>query len=140
MLPNSTNVVAAQARLFAEFRAVDAAMLAAACRRLEEKARELSTAEVSIELVRTVDRAAGTFDPALRDLIERASGECGFESMRLSTIAGHDAIPMKSVCASAMIFVPSAGGVSHHESEFTRPEHLVAGARVLAATLAHLVR
>ncbi len=140
VLPNSTNVVAAQVRLFAEFRAVDAAMLAAACRRLEEKARELSTAEVPIELVRTVDRAAGTFDPVLRDLIERASRECGFESMRLATIAGHDAIPMKSVCPSAMVFVPSAGGVSHHESEFTRPEDLVAGARVLAATLAHLVR
>lgn len=140
VLPNSTNVVAAQVRLFAEFRAVDAAMLAEACRRLEEKARELSTPEVSIELVRTVDRPAGTFDPALRDLIERAAGECGLASMRLSTIAGHDAIPMKAVCPSAMIFVPSAGGVSHHESEFTRPEDLVAGARVLAATLTHLVR
>ncbi len=60
--------------------------------------------------------------------------------MRLSTIAGHDAIPMKAVCPSAMLFVPSAGGVSHHESEFTRPEDLVAGARVLAATLERLVR
>lgn len=140
VLPNSTNVVPAHVRLFAEFRAVDAGMLEAACRRLEEKARELSTDAVRIELVRTVDRKAGTFDPALRDLIERAASECGFPSMRLSTIAGHDAIPMKSVCPSAMVFVPSAGGVSHHESEFTRPEDLVAGARVLAATLAHLVR
>ncbi len=140
VLPNSTNVVAAQVRLFAEFRAVDAATLEAACRRLEEKVRELSTDEVPIELERTVDRKAGTFDPALRDLIERAASECGFPSMRLNTIAGHDAIPMKAVCPSAMVFVPSAGGVSHHESEFTRPEDLVAGARVLAATLAHLVR
>ena len=140
VMPNSTNVVAAHVRLFAEFRAVDVAMLAAACRRLEEKSRELSTPEVSIELVRTVDRPAGTFDPALRDLIERTSTECGFTSMRLSTIAGHDAIPMKATCPSAMIFVPSAGGVSHHESEYTRPEDLLAGASVLAATLAHLIR
>lgn len=140
VMPNSTNVVPAHVRLFAEFRAVDAATLEAACRRLEEKARELSTEAVRIELVRTVDRKAGTFDPALRELIERAASECGFASMRLNTIAGHDAIPMKSVCPSAMVFVPSAGGVSHHESEFTRPEDLVAGARVLAATLAHLVR
>src|SRR5207237_6121824 len=117
----------------------DAAMLEAACASLEARARELSTAEVPIELTRTVDRKAGTFDPALRDLIERSAAECGFASMRLSTIAGHDAIPMKAVCPSAMIFVPSAGGVSHHESEFTRPEDLVAGASVLATTLAHLV-
>jgi N-carbamoyl-L-amino-acid hydrolase len=39
-----------------------------------------------------------------------------------------------------MIFVPSAGGVSHHESEFTRPEDLAAGAEVLAATLSRLVQ
>ncbi len=38
-----------------------------------------------------------------------------------------------------MIFVPSAGGVSHHESEYTAPEDLAAGANVLAETLARLV-
>jgi len=139
VLPNSTNVVPAQVRLFAEFRAEEAAMLDAACARLEARARELSTAAVSIELVKTVDRKAGKFDPALRDLIERVAGECGYSSMRLSTIAGHDAVPMRAACPSAMVFVPSAGGVSHHESEFTRPEDLVAGAQVLAATLERLV-
>jgi beta-ureidopropionase / N-carbamoyl-L-amino-acid hydrolase len=140
VLPNSTNVVPAHVRLFAEFRAEGAAMLAAACERLEARARELSSAAVTIELVRTVDRPAGTFDPALRSLIERTAAECGFSSMRLSTIAGHDAVPMRAACPSAMVFVPSAGGVSHHESEFTRPEDLVAGATVLATTLEHLVR
>jgi len=140
VLPNSTNVVAAQVRLFAEFRAEKAQMLDAACARLEARARELSTEAVRIDLVKTLDRKAGTFDPALRDLIERTAGECGFSSMRLSTIAGHDAVPMRAACPSAMVFVPSAGGVSHHESEFTKPEDLVAGVKVLAATLDHLVR
>jgi N-carbamoyl-L-amino-acid hydrolase len=140
VLPNSTNVVPAQVRLFAEFRAEDAAMLDAACARLEARSRELSSEAVRIELVRTVDRKAGKFDPRLRDLIERTAGECGFSSMRVSTIAGHDAVPMRAACPSAMVFVPSAGGVSHHESEFTRPEDLVAGAKVLAATLEHLVK
>jgi beta-ureidopropionase / N-carbamoyl-L-amino-acid hydrolase len=139
VLPNSTNVVAAQVRLFAEFRAVDPAMLALACERLEAKARAVSTPDVTVELVRTVDRPAGAFDERLRALIEDAAQACGYPPLRLSTVAGHDAIPMKAVCPSAMIFVPSAGGVSHHESEFTAPEDLVAGAEVLAETLARLV-
>jgi N-carbamoyl-L-amino-acid hydrolase len=139
VVPNSTNVVPGQVRLFAEFRAVEAAMLADACARFEAKARSLSTAAVPVEMVRTVDRPAGQFDAGLRDLIEAAAGACGYGSMRLNTIAGHDAIPMKAVCPSAMIFVPSAGGVSHHESEFTTPEDLAAGARVLAETLVRLV-
>lgn len=139
VLPNSTNVVAATARFFAEFRALDAAMLASACERLEAKAAALSTAEVPVSLVRTVDRPAGLFDPALGALIESAARDCGYAPMRLNTVAGHDAIPMRAVCPSAMLFVPSVGGVSHHESEFTAPEDLVAGGEVLAETLARLV-
>jgi N-carbamoyl-L-amino-acid hydrolase len=137
--PNSTNVVPGLVRLFAEFRAVEAAMLREACARFEARARELSTPDVSVEIVRTVDRPAGQFDPALRTLIEHSAAACALGCMRLTTIAGHDAIPMKAVCPSAMIFVPSAGGVSHHESEHTEPADLVAGARVLAETLRRLV-
>lgn len=140
VIPNSTNVVAGEVRLFAEFRAVGAEMLGRACARLEARARELSTESVPIELVRTLDRPAGPFDAGLRDLIERTAAECDLLSMRLHTIAGHDAVPMRECCPSAMIFVPSAGGVSHHESEFTKPEDLVAGTQALAATLLHLVQ
>jgi N-carbamoyl-L-amino-acid hydrolase len=139
VIPNSTNVVPGQARLFAEFRAVDPALLSDACARLVAKAGALSAPGVTVELVQTLDRPAGTFDPGLRELIAQAASACGHPPLRLNTVAGHDAIPMKSVCPSAMIFVPSAGGVSHHESEFTRPEDLAAGAQVLAETLSRLV-
>ena len=37
-----------------------------------------------------------------------------------------------------MIFVPSAGGISHHPDEYTAPEQLDAGVRVLAGVLARL--
>lgn len=137
--PNSTNVVPGRVRLFAEFRAVDPTMLADACARFEAKARALSTEAVPVALTRTVDRPPGAFDARLRDLIEDTAKACGYASLRLNTVAGHDSIPLKAVCPSAMIFVPSAAGVSHHESEFTTPEDLAAGAQVLAATLARLV-
>jgi beta-ureidopropionase / N-carbamoyl-L-amino-acid hydrolase len=139
VLPNSTNVVAAEVRLFAEFRALEANLLDDACARFEEKARALSTEGVTVAIERTVDRPAGEFDADLRDLIEATAQECGYRSLRLATVAGHDAIPMRAVCPSAMIFVPSAGGVSHHEAEFTKPEDLAAGAHVLAETLARRV-
>ena len=137
--PNSTNVVAGSVRLFAEFRASDPVMLAEACARFEARAKALSTPCVPVRMTRTVNRLAGMFDATLRDVIERAAYECGHPSLRLATIAGHDAVSLRSVCPSAMIFVPSAGGVSHHEAEFTRPEDLAAGAEVLAATLSRLV-
>jgi N-carbamoyl-L-amino-acid hydrolase len=37
-----------------------------------------------------------------------------------------------------MIFIPCRGGVSHNESEAVEPEHLAAGAEVLAEVLREL--
>jgi acetylornithine deacetylase/succinyl-diaminopimelate desuccinylase-like protein len=37
-----------------------------------------------------------------------------------------------------MIFVPSRGGISHHPDEYTEPEQVDDGARVLAGTLRRL--
>jgi acetylornithine deacetylase/succinyl-diaminopimelate desuccinylase-like protein len=37
-----------------------------------------------------------------------------------------------------MVFVPSAGGVSHHPDEYTAPEDLERGVEVLAGTLERL--
>jgi N-carbamoyl-L-amino-acid hydrolase len=38
---------------------------------------------------------------------------------------------MARVCPSGMIFVPSVDGLSHNVREYTKPEHLQAGAAVL---------
>jgi N-carbamoyl-L-amino-acid hydrolase len=45
--------------------------------------------------------------------------------------AGHDAQYMAQVMPSAMLFVPSIGGVSHHWTEDTKREDLAMGLRVL---------
>jgi N-carbamoyl-L-amino-acid hydrolase len=45
--------------------------------------------------------------------------------------AGHDAQMMARLCPSGMIFVPSVEGLSHNVAEYTRPEHIEAGAAVL---------
>jgi len=46
--------------------------------------------------------------------------------------AGHDAQYMARVMPSAMLFVPSVGGISHHWAEDTAPGDLAMGVRVLA--------
>ena len=51
---------------------------------------------------------------------------------RLPSGAGHDAQYMARVMPSAMLFVPSIGGVSHHWAEDTVVEDLAAGVQVLA--------
>jgi beta-ureidopropionase / N-carbamoyl-L-amino-acid hydrolase len=138
--PNSTNVVAGHVRLYAEFRALEQPTVDASCRRFEREASAAGElANVTIELDRVIDRRAGQFDAELCQLIERTAVECRYPTMRLNTIAGHDAISMRNACPSAMIFVPSAGGISHNETEYTEPQHLQAGATVLTKVLWNLL-
>jgi len=122
-----------------EFRDVDGARLASVCDKFEEKTRGLTRPGIALGLRRTVDRKPGEFDPGLRDLIAAEAAALGHEPMRLHTVAGHDAVALAPALPSAMLFVPSKDGVSHNEAEFTRPEHLLAGAQVLARVLAKLI-
>ena len=49
--------------------------------------------------------------------------------------AGHDAQDMTHIAPTGMIFVPSAGGISHSPKEFTSPKDMANGANVLLQTV-----
>lgn len=54
-----------------------------------------------------------------------------YSHKRMTSGAGHDAQMIARIAPTAMIFVPSIGGISHNPKEFT-PEHdLIAGANIL---------
>ena len=55
--------------------------------------------------------------------------------MELMSGAGHDCMNFKDVCPTAMIFVPSEGGVSHRKEEFTSRVDCARGAKVLLGLL-----
>ena len=43
------------------------------------------------------------------------------------------------MCPAGMIFVPSVGGISHNYNEFTKPQDLDSGAKVLWDVLLELL-
>jgi acetylornithine deacetylase/succinyl-diaminopimelate desuccinylase-like protein len=59
--------------------------------------------------------------------------------MDMASGAGHDAMVIARHVPSAMIFVPSRGGISHSGDEFTTPEQCETGLRVLARVMEGLV-
>ena len=65
------------------------------------------------------------------------SGEYPFATT--VTLAGHDSTNLKDVVPTVMLFVPSEGGISHNERDYTRDSDLAAGADVLTRVLAALV-
>lgn len=74
------------------------------------------------------------FDTGLVSTVERAADRLGFSAVRLTSGAFHDALFVSDICKAAMIFVPCKGGISHHPDEYSSPQQLAAGARVLIAS------
>lgn len=76
-----------------------------------------------------------TCDPGVLAAIEGACDQAGIAWRRLISRAYHDSTFMAQICPTAMIFVPSRDGVSHRPDEYTDPEEIARGARVLAGAL-----
>jgi N-carbamoyl-L-amino-acid hydrolase len=84
----------------------------------------------------TVEETAPSLtDPRLRNLIRASATELGLSSLDLPSGAGHDAQSIARIAPVGMIFIPSVGGISHSPNEFSRPDDIANGARVLLRTL-----
>lgn len=137
--PNLINVIAARATVTVDIRNTDEAILKEAERRFTVFLDELARAErVDIQTRRLARFEPVQFDAAIASLIEREARSLGLGCRRMTSGAGHDAQMLARICPSAMIFVPSIGGISHNPAEDTRPEDLAAGTEVLMRTLLEL--
>ncbi len=75
------------------------------------------------------------------DIMEAAHAAAeaeGLASRTLVSRAYHDTLFMARVCPVGMIFIPSKDGVSHCPDEYSSPDEIAQGVRVLARTLAAL--
>ena len=75
------------------------------------------------------------FTSELVDYVEESVKEYGYSGGRIYSGPGHDAQFVIDMIPTAMIFVPSAGGHSHCELEYTPTEKCLKGANVLMRTL-----
>lgn len=134
--PNLVNVIPSRAVMTVDVRNTDEQLLRAAEWQVQAHCQQLAEAEdVSVER-RTLARFEPvTFDDRMVDLVERTAADLGHSVQRLPSGAGHDAQMLDRVCPTSMIFVPSAGGLSHNPAEHTDPRHLAAGADVLLHVL-----
>ena len=137
--PGNVNVVPKRAILTLDLRHPDDAKLASAERRLAAFETELAAgAKVQITRRDLARFAAQPFDSRLIGLVEETSQSLGYKTRRMVSGAGHDAQAMAAIVPTAMIFVPSVGGLSHTPKEYTAPADLAAGANVLLAAALQL--
>jgi N-carbamoyl-L-amino-acid hydrolase len=130
--PGFFNIIPETATLGYEFRAPD-----------ERKFRELKAAlqgeaetaasrfGLGLEQEFLGARRPVVMSAKIQGAIRAATESLGLAHMPLVARAGHDAQPISDVCPAGMIFVPSAGGISHSPDEFTAWEDCEYGANVL---------
>ncbi len=134
--PGLVNVIARRARVTVDLRNTDEAFLIRAEQTMAADIAALARAEGTTITERRLARFEPvTFDADMVDLIEDTARQQGKTVKRLPSGAGHDAQMFAPDCPTAMIFVPSQGGISHNIAEHTDPELIRAGAEVLLSAV-----
>ncbi len=137
--PDLVNVVAGRATLTVDLRNTDGDVLRDAEGRMAAEIERIADEEgVTLERRQLARFDPVRFDERIVDLVEKTGREHGHAVRRLPSGAGHDAQMLARMCPAGMVFVPSAGGISHNPAEFTAPEHIEAGANVLLHVLVRL--
>jgi N-carbamoyl-L-amino-acid hydrolase len=130
--PGAFNVIPGSARVAIECRSLDLVELDELESALLREAHAAAAAHALDVEATPVGRWEPTaLDANFRAAVARAAADLGLSVMELQSGAGHDAQALAAVTPSAMIFVPSDGGVSHDPREHTSWEHCVNGANTL---------
>lgn len=140
-LPGAINVVPGEVELEVDIRDSDGAARAAVVDGLLAAAEGLCARRGLALEVSTIasDEPAPCSDLVI-DAAEAACLELGLPFRRMVSGAYHDAMVLGSQVPIGMVFVPSAGGISHHPDEYTSPEEIDAGVEVLGGVLARLAQ
>lgn len=136
--PNAINVIPSRAVFTVDLRDPDEQRLQAEEAALAAFLQQLAVEGIAVTVERLARFEPVIFDGRVVELIEIAARRRGLVSRRMTSGAGHDAQMIARIAPAAMIFVPSAGGISHSPLEYTEDAELVAGANILLDVITEL--
>jgi N-carbamoyl-L-amino-acid hydrolase len=139
VFPGAVNSIPSRARIEVDVRDIDQARRDAVLGKIAEACETTASrrkVQVRQELLNS-DPPAQCAPAVVEALVQGCqTHQLGFE--RMISRAYHDSLFMSQISPTAMLFVPSRGGVSHRPDEYSSPEAIAQGALVLAEALARL--
>jgi len=137
--PGAINVVPGEVELDVDVRDSNLQARELVVESIAAAAREIGARrDLEVEVEQIVEDVPVECDQRVVDAVEAACAEIGVTYRTMTSGAYHDAMIVGRRVPVGMIFVPSAGGVSHHPDEYTAPEDIERGVHVLAGTLERL--
>ena len=140
--PGAAAIIPGKAEMILQFRDADIAVL----ERFEAALLEIVAAHAkrgpcTVQCVNLSRTMPSIMDDRLLDALEEsAAAHAAGQHVRMPSGAGHDAQILALKLPSAMLFVPSIGGISHHFTENTDDADIVLGCQVFADAAAKILR
>ncbi|MGL4611714.1 MAG: allantoate amidohydrolase [Trueperaceae bacterium] len=117
-LPGAGNVIPGEVKLSLDVRhAEDATREKAVAHFLEEAETIAVSRKLKVSWQTRLAQAAIPCHKALVDKLAKAVGESGYPVHPMTSGAGHDAMVLAEIMPTAMLFLRSPGGLSHHPDE-----------------------
>ena len=139
--PGAPSIIPGAAEVVFQFRDADPSKVAELEALLFETVQRINSDSPCDFQIETMNKSVpAVMHENLQAALEAAAVEHVPEQfVRMPSGAGHDAQILARHMPAGMMFVPSIGGISHHYSENTSDEDIVAGAQVYAAAVGRLL-
>jgi allantoate deiminase len=137
--PNAANVIAGAVRVSLDVRHADDAARKSAVDALLAQAEAIAQRRaLDLQCARQMDQPAVPMDERLTAFLADAIEAAGLPVKSMPSGAGHDAMVMAACVPTAMLFLRSPGGISHHPDETVREEDVTAALEVCGKFLQRL--
>jgi len=137
--PGAVNSIPSRVEMEADIRDTDEQRRNHVLREIEEAcARVADERKVQVSVTPINADAPATCSPRIIEAAVQAAAENGLNYKKMVSRAYHDSLFMARIAPVGMVFIPCRDGVSHRPDEYSAPQEIENGVKVLACTLATL--
>jgi allantoate deiminase len=137
--PGAGNVIAGEVTASLDIRHADDSVREASVIAILKLAETAATRRgTHVTSSKQLEQPAVPLDAHLAALLSKAAARAGFPARRMTSGAGHDAMILAPIVPSAVLFVRSPGGLSHHPDETVLPQDVEAALTTAMEFLAQL--
>ena len=138
--PGVMNVIPGEVELWVDLRGINKESIQRAFDEIQERIQAVSKAreiDVQVEIISTANPVA--LDTGLIGLLSASAEAEGVSHQVMPSGAGHDAMYMAELAPTGMLFIPCKGGISHNPAEYSTPEQIDIGIRVLKRAVSRFI-
>ncbi len=137
--PGAVNSIPSRVEMDVDIRDTDEQRRNRVLREIEQACAEVAARrKLQVRVTPINADAPATCSPRVINAVVEAAEENGLPYKKMVSRAYHDSLFMARIAPVGMVFIPCRGGVSHRPDEYSAPQEIETGAKVLASTLARL--